>query len=321
MTPRTSRTTGDAPTVPGGDAQPLDGTAISPVIVPTSAGSVQVAEVGDPDAPAVICLHGSPGGWDQGVLMGRFLAEHGFRVIAPSRAGYLGTRLTHANDTPDRQADQLTALMDALGVDRAGVLAWSGGGPAAYRLAARHGHRVNALVAVAPVSEPFDWKIPAVDQFLMGTLPGQMVMRSLIAGAPRQIVAGLLRTEGALEPDEIKQRTQEIMDDPQRRAFALEVTRHASKRGGREAGVANDRRQFEAMGALGLEQISVPTMIVQGDSDTEIDLAESERAHARIRGSELVVVPRGTHMALYLDPGFEEAQERVRAFLREAART
>ena len=58
--------------------------------------------------------------------MGAFLVPRGFRVIAPSRPGFLRTPLTETVKTPDQQADPEVALMDALGVERFGVMCWSG---------------------------------------------------------------------------------------------------------------------------------------------------------------------------------------------------
>ena len=83
--------------------------------------------------------------------MGRFLVDAGFGVIAPSRPGYLGTRLD-GREAIDRQADLHAALLDALGAERVGVLAWSGGGPSGYRLAVRHPGRVAGLARRASTS-------------------------------------------------------------------------------------------------------------------------------------------------------------------------
>ncbi len=120
-------------------------------VLDTPLGPVQYATLGE-GAP-VLVVHGSPGGWDQGVAMGRFLAEAGRRVIAPSRPGYLGTEFGDRREI-DRQADLHAALLDALGVERVGVLCWSGGGPSSYRLAVRNPERVSALVALDAVSAP-----------------------------------------------------------------------------------------------------------------------------------------------------------------------
>ena len=98
----------------------------------------------------MLFVHGSPGGCDQGALMGAFLVERGYRVVAPSRPGYLGTSLDDTNRTPDQQADLHVALMDELDIDRFSVLCWSGGGASTYRLAARHPDRVARVGALAP---------------------------------------------------------------------------------------------------------------------------------------------------------------------------
>ena len=120
--------------------------------VQTQRGVVEYETAGD--GTPVLVVHGTPGGSGQGVVLGRFLAEAGMRVVAPSRPGYLETPLGGCSEI-DAQADLHAALLDALSSDRVGVLCWSGGGPSSYRLAVRHPDRVVALVAVSAVSQTF----------------------------------------------------------------------------------------------------------------------------------------------------------------------
>ena len=93
-------------------------------VVGTPLGAMAFVEGGD--GRPVLFVHGSPGGSDQGILMGRFLVESGYRVIAPSWPGYLGTPLHEANGSAAATADMLLGLMDALSVESFGVLCWSG---------------------------------------------------------------------------------------------------------------------------------------------------------------------------------------------------
>src|SRR3954471_3750344 len=118
-------------------------------IVQTALGPVEVARRGS--GSPVLFVHGTPGGFDSSLAMGRFLDEAGFEVIAPSRPGYLGTPL-EGRESIDGQADLHAALLDALGHERAGLICWSGGGPSTYRLAVRHPERVSSLVAAAAAS-------------------------------------------------------------------------------------------------------------------------------------------------------------------------
>ncbi len=92
-------------------------------VADTSLGKIEYIDNGHGNP--VLFVHGSPGGCDQGAVMGDFLASQGFRVIAVSRPGYLGTPLTDALRTPDQHADLERALMDTLNIDRFGVMCWS----------------------------------------------------------------------------------------------------------------------------------------------------------------------------------------------------
>ena len=58
-------------------------------IAQTPRGSIEYAEAGN--GPPLLVVHGAGGGYDQGLEFGEPLARHGFRVIAMSRFGYLGT--------------------------------------------------------------------------------------------------------------------------------------------------------------------------------------------------------------------------------------
>ena len=67
-------------------------------VAATAVGPIQYAERGH--GPAALSVHGTPGGYDQG-LVGLEFASTALRLIAPSRPGYLGTPLsTRADSRP-----------------------------------------------------------------------------------------------------------------------------------------------------------------------------------------------------------------------------
>jgi len=281
-----------------------------PRTVTTSLGEVQMADLGS--GPPVLAVHGTPGGFDQGVLMGRFLVNAGFRVIAPSRPGYLGTPLGDDLATPDGQADLYVALLDELGIDRASVLAWSGSGPSCYRLAARHGDRVSALAASAAVSRRYAVEATTTDGFMFGTAAGNWLMRVLVAHAPEQVVQGELDAEGDLTKEQVEERAKAVMADPGKRDFALGMALTTSTRGERKAGYENDLEQLAAIESLGLEEIKVPTLILQGTADTDVTPDYSAFAAETIPGARLVEIEDGTHLALFLSDEATAVQEQVR---------
>lgn len=69
----------------------------------------------------VLIVHGAGGGFDQGLDMTGALAGHGYRLIVPSRFGYLRSALPD-KPTVAMQADTYVALLDRLGADKVVVV-------------------------------------------------------------------------------------------------------------------------------------------------------------------------------------------------------
>jgi pimeloyl-ACP methyl ester carboxylesterase len=131
--------------------------AVDHEIVDTTMGPVEMAIWGAGEIP-VLSVHGIMGGYDQGLMLAKgWLDGERFHVIAPSRFGYLGTPMPESDASPAAQADAFAALLDALGVERVGVLATSAGGTSALQFALRHPDRCTGLVlvsATAPSENP-----------------------------------------------------------------------------------------------------------------------------------------------------------------------
>lgn len=112
----------------------------------TATGTIRYLDVGD--GPPVLLIHGIFGGSDAALRQLRPLVPDGFRMIAPSRFGYLGSTLP-ADASPRRQADAFADLLDGLGIDKVAVVAASAGSTSALQLAARHRGRVSKLVLIS----------------------------------------------------------------------------------------------------------------------------------------------------------------------------
>ena len=268
------------------------------------------------DGPPVLFVHGTPGGADASLAMGRFLLDAGFALIAPSRPGYLGTPLA-GRESFDAQADLHAALLEALGHDRAGLVAWSGGGPSGYRLAVRHPELVSALVAFAAVSGPYSSPNEGVeDRLVMETRPGNWLLRKLVDHAPKTTVNGTLRAEGDLSRSELKEQVSAAMADERQAEVVLESARVVGDYARRREGIKNDRARFTEITSLELERIAAPALIVVGDADVDVPPAHSEFAARMIPGAELLRMERGTHLCLFAHPAARAAQARVVEALR-----
>ena len=94
--------------------------------VETSLGFVEYTLKGS-NGPDLLFIHGTPGGYDQTTE-----ATDKFRVLTPSRPGYLRTSIL-LGKTPLQQAKVFKALLEALGIDKVIVMGTSGGGSGPFR--------------------------------------------------------------------------------------------------------------------------------------------------------------------------------------------
>src|SRR6476469_6919 len=117
-------------------------------LVNTPCGLIEYADAGA--GTPILVIHGAGGGFDQGLEFARPLVDAGFRVIAPSRFGYLRTPLPQ-DASPMAQADAHASLLDALQLEKVAVLGVSAGAPSAMQLCLRHPTRCTALVLVVPL--------------------------------------------------------------------------------------------------------------------------------------------------------------------------
>lgn len=115
--------------------------------IDTPLGRVEYVQGGQ--GTPVLVIHGSGGGCDQGALLARAVLDEGWRWIAPSRFGYLGSALPPAGAGFDDQARAYVHLLDHLGLQRVAVVALSHGGPSALLLAAQYPERVSSLTLLS----------------------------------------------------------------------------------------------------------------------------------------------------------------------------
>src|SRR5919107_1854587 len=115
--------------------------------------NVGYAEAGPTDGPAVILLHGWPYDIHSYVDVAPLLAEAGYRAIVPYLRGYGTTRFLSSETLQNGQqavlALDITALMDALEIEKAILAGFDWGARTANVIAALWPERCKALVSVS----------------------------------------------------------------------------------------------------------------------------------------------------------------------------
>jgi pimeloyl-ACP methyl ester carboxylesterase len=276
-----------------------------PTIVSTRRGPVECAVSGE--GPAVLALHGAMGGYDQGLLLARTVGAPGFRYVAISRPGYLGTSLA-LGKTPEEQADLYRDVLDALGIREAAVMAVSGGGPSALQFAVSHRDRCWGAVVVSSVCSKNEVRLP-LGWYLM-----QLTARvgPLVAAMRRKVARDPERAACRSIPDPVL-RARTVRDPesgPLLQALQLSTLDRMPRRlPGTNNDVATTRRDL----LLDLERIAVPVLVLHGTQDRVAPFAQGKAMAARIPGAELLAIEGGDHVAIFTHR--DQARARVTRFL------
>lgn len=269
--------------------------SIAEITAATPRGLVHYAVAGE--GPAILSLHGAMGGTDQGMILARVTGCDAGRVIAPARPGYPGTPLS-CGTTPEAQADLYAALLDHLRLDKAAVIAVSGGGASALMFALRYPGRCRGLVLVSTCAGPQPMPMPA-GFGLMGAL------------ARSSAFVGWMKSRALRHPDRVSNRS--IPDPAHQRALRedpVAMPLYRQLRAGmfdrlseRLPGTRNDIRVTRGQ-SFPLEEIGVPTLVVHGTADPLLPFDRHALELAgRIRGADLLTVEGGGHAAIFTHRG------------------
>ncbi len=101
----------------------------------------------NPAQPTAVFIHGVLNDHSVWILQTRFLAHHGWNVLAIDLPGH-GRSGGEAPASVEQAADAVAALLDALGLKQAALIGHSWGSLIALEAAARLGERVSHLVLV-----------------------------------------------------------------------------------------------------------------------------------------------------------------------------
>src|SRR3954468_15717891 len=118
--------------------------------------TLEVREAGAPDGPVLLSQHGTPGSAGFHRSQVEAAERLGLRLLAYSRPGYDRSSPRPGRSVADA-AEDVAAILDALGVERFATYGWSGGGPHALACAALLGGRCAAAATIAgaaPAGQP-----------------------------------------------------------------------------------------------------------------------------------------------------------------------
>jgi 3-oxoadipate enol-lactonase len=226
---------------------------------------------GPADAPVVVFSN------SLGLDLGMWQAQVGafgerYRVIRYDSRGHGCSEVPPGPYTLDRLGNDLLAVLDAEGVQRANVCGISLGGLLAQWLVVRHPERVARAVFAntgARIGTEASWD-DRIARVRAGGMPAirEMVVNRFLSAPFRQ------------RHPEIEERISAMLvaTDPEGYIAVCEALRGADLRGV-------------------VSGIRIPTLILAGALDESTPAALSEELHAAIPGSELAIIPECAHLS------------------------
>ena len=261
---------------------------------------LRVAESGAPDARPIVLLHG----WAATIYTFRHALEllpaHGYRVIAPDMRGFgLSDKPSSRHSySLDAYLDDLTALLDALELERVILGGQSMGGGMALHFALRYPRRVSHLTLINPTGIAHVSFVT-----MMRLVPQQFVNTFGRLLAPRPIVELILRRIAYGDANLVTDQTvHEYWSPTQQPGFV---------RAGR---AALSEFSWEPVATNTLEGLTVPTVVILGKQDR---LIPDAAAAARSFRSADVHVLTGGHCVHEEHP--DEVYRLIASFLRRPA--
>lgn len=272
-------------------------------ITRTRFGNLEYAVAGD--GQPLMMIHGTGGGFDQGLRFASRLLERGLRIIAPSRFGYLRSDFS-ADPSSANQADALVELLDLLGIERLSIAGGSAGALSAAQLALRHPRRCSGLILLVPAAnvrgrDPVE--MSALQQLAVrGLLTSDFLYWSAMNTMPERLIGTLLATDPEL--------LDEVSPAERRRAYG--ILEEIMPIGARSRGMLNDGRLAGSPARMDFSRIRVPTLVISVEDDRFGTAATARDIATAVPDARLRIYPSGGHIWLGHD---EDVAEEIEQFV------
>ena len=247
--------------------------AIREAFAPVPGARIFYRDSGGNGVP-VILLHAATGSsrvWEYQIPV--FVAA-GYRVIAFDRRGWGRTTINSADSPPGTAAEDLLALLDQLGIDRAHVVGTAAGGFVALDFTLSYPQRVRSLVFANSIGGVED-----ADYVELG----------------RRIRPPEFN---ALPPDFRELGPSYRAGNPAGTARWVELEKISRPPGPPAPAQPLRNRMTFAL----LESIKTPTLLLTGDADLYAPPPLLKLFAARIKGSEISVIPEAGHSTYWEQP-------------------
>jgi pimeloyl-ACP methyl ester carboxylesterase len=280
----------------------------------TPHGPIETAIQGE--GPVVLSIHGSVGGYDQGLLLGNAIFGSDCRLVAPSRFGFLRTPYPASSldiiQLPSAQADACASLLDVLKIERVVVIGFSAGGPATLQFALRHPDRTAGVILAsaaswAPIAPESTRHFPLPQQVYDAILRSDFLLWAGMTFALPQIESAFGVTpelQARLTPDD-----RQLLKDFFYAMLPLSL---------RQEGVKRDGPMVNALAPYPIEELKAPVLILHARDDQIAPIGWAEYNAVHIPNVESLFFDQGGHTLI---GNYPVIRQRVKDFMQRISQS
>lgn len=234
----------------------------------------------------ILLFHGSFGGFDCGPLFFSKVAERGYRIITPSRPGFMMTPL-EMGQSVEEQADFFAAFIDFLKIDKVIIMAHSGGTPAALQFAYKYPEKTSCICALTPVGHAFKFgSHPVINRLIFNDFV--MYFSHVFSKIAPRFHAYLLCKSINVNPAYILE-SEERMKNLQITFGTSAPTKF------RYAGLKNDLENFKELNLSFLKEIKNRVQLLYSVTDKRVPITHGQYLEKMLPNVQVYKFARGGH--------------------------
>jgi len=282
----------------------------------TSMGPIEYKSIGS--GPIIILSHMGGSGSDN-IELFREIADEGYRIICPSRPGYLQTPLAE-NANFEYQADLFAELLNHLNIsEKVFVMGVSAGGPSAIEFASKYSSRCKGLILHSAICKNFNPLSEMKEYSQLINVMLSPTWQDVFSWAnfkgskfiPTKMMEELLERAATYDHDKIKDMAVQLAKDKKNKDIFFLFNDFTSPLSSRTDGLQNDIKNAEHYKS-GI--VNVPALITHSRVDKVVDFYHSKSLKEKLKIAELYEYDGSGH-AFFLGQEWTRIKNKTLAFL------
>lgn len=287
-------------------------------LVHTSMGTIEYISIGE--GPIILFSHMGGSGYDN-VFLFEELTKAGFRIICPSRPGYLRTPLSD-NANFSYQADLFAELLQSLNIkEKVIVMGYSFGGPAAIEFAMNYPRKTKGLILHSAITKKFTSEGDLEENSKFLSLMLSDIWQDLLCWGysistnvfPKRVVGEILERGSTFDKNYCKAATAELIQDENTILLLKKFEASTVPLSRRSDGLSNDLKWAELY-EPNLNRLRIPILVTHSKNDKIVNVSHAQE-FKKIENWADVFLYEGYGHAIFFGEAWSKLIDRTKTFI------